>query len=111
MPVGNKGGILLVANIKRYTFTSTGLSFATLSTIYSHSSEKGNIEVHTFTSIRLPYILTVRFPLMKRLTGKNCISHKNGEILFCNTDTDTIFLWSGIRLYCIAFKINCNPIR
>lgn len=45
MPVGNKGGILLVANIKRYTFTSTGLSFATLSTIYSHSSEKGNIEV------------------------------------------------------------------
>lgn len=51
MPVGNKGGILLVANIKRYTFTSTGLSFAKLSTIYSHSSEKGNIEVHTFTSI------------------------------------------------------------
>lgn len=65
MPVGNKGGILLVANIKRCTFTSTELSFVTLSTNFSRSSEKGNIEIHTFTSINFHVFLLRDFLLCR----------------------------------------------
>ena len=53
----NKGGILLMTNSKRCTFTSTELSFITLSTIFSRSSEKGNIEIHTLTSINFHVFL------------------------------------------------------
>ena len=48
---------------------------------------------------------------MNQERSRRRAARERREILFCNTDTDTIFLWSGIRLYCIAFKINCNPIR